>query len=187
MVEKQRNLHKPIHGVINGQPCELLTVGYLCLGLRRTSWTLRHWEKIGLFPPAPFVQHPDDSRIRRRLYPSPYVDALKDIGERGYLGRRMDRNQWNRFHDEVRAAYQTTVDPLMERVLVLRGLPPDLADIRGQGHDALPKSRLQVSPPPFILHIADLSQNVAYNAGHCVLARSSSKTWWFWGRIGRHP
>jgi len=108
-----KGLHKAIQVEINGQPIKLLTVGYVAHALRRTPWTIHHWEQLDLFPKAPFYLHPNDARTRRRLYPQPFVDRLNDIYAVGYLGQRLDWYSWKRFYLDVRDAYEETIVPLL--------------------------------------------------------------------------
>ena len=105
-------LRSPIRTEIDGRACTLLTIGHVALALGRTTWTIRHWTRLGLFPEAPFDLYPDEPRRRRRLFPEAYVVALADIADQGYLEGRLDRDQWRRFQLDVWAAYQETVVPL---------------------------------------------------------------------------
>jgi hypothetical protein len=109
-------LRSPIKTEIAGRPCTLLTIGHLAQALGRTTWTVRHWTRIGLLPQAPFDMWPDDPRRRRRLYPQPFVLALAEIAAMGYMGPRLDRNQWRRFQLEVWEAFAATVVPLADGV-----------------------------------------------------------------------
>lgn len=52
---KPANLRHPIKSEVNGNPVELVTVGYVALALGRTTWTVDRWERFGLIPPAPFL------------------------------------------------------------------------------------------------------------------------------------
>jgi len=106
-------LHKPIYRQIDGRPVCLLTIGHVAHVCRRTTWTIKYWTKIGLFPEAPFLLYPEVPRSRRRLYPKPFVLALTDIVDAGYLGDRLDRDQWIRFRNEVFAAYDRTALPML--------------------------------------------------------------------------
>ena len=118
MVEHLKSLRHPILMDIDGQGCELLTVGYVAHVLRRTSWTIRYWTALNLFPEAPFQLDPDVSRTRRRLYPSAFVGALAEIANRPYYGMRLDRHEWGRFQHDVFEAYEMTVVPLLRRGVV---------------------------------------------------------------------
>jgi hypothetical protein len=128
-IDQLPGLRRPIRTEINGQVVELLTVGYVARVLDRTVWTIRHWQKIGLFPKAPFMINPDDYRGRRSLYPASFVLALQKIGDRGYLGGRLNRDRWRLFHDQVWDAYEQTVAPLHPCVI---GSPGDDGDEGGQ-------------------------------------------------------
>ncbi len=112
MVEMVKGLRGPICTEIDGRQWTLLTVGYVAHALRRTVWTVKYWERIGLFPAAPFISNGDVPSTRLRLYPRQFVDALEEIVARGYLGKRLDRDDWRRFRHEVFAAYEETVTPL---------------------------------------------------------------------------
>jgi hypothetical protein len=117
VVAKIRNLRQPIQTEINGQPCVLLTIGFVLRAIGRSKWTLRNWEKLGLFPEAPFVLRPDVPSARRHLYPAPFVQRLKEIAGHGYVGTRLDFEDWERFRDEVFDAYNETVTPLFAGVM----------------------------------------------------------------------
>jgi hypothetical protein len=99
--------------LIEGVPTKLCTIGHVADALNRTGWTVKYWEAIGLLPPARFILNPEVPRTRRRLYSEEYVHALGLIADQGYLGQRLDRNHWDRFHHEVLAAYKETVTPLI--------------------------------------------------------------------------
>ncbi len=105
-------LRSPIRTEIDGRTCILLTIGHVALALGRTTWTVRYWTRLGLLPEAPFDLHPDEPRLRKRLYPESYVLALADIANRGYLGPRLDRDRWRRFQLDVWEAFRMTVVPL---------------------------------------------------------------------------
>lgn len=113
MVDKIKSLHRPIEVVINGQRCEMLTIGHVAHAVGRTTWTVRYWTKIGLFPVTPFFWDPSETRARFRLYPLPFVESLQAITNKGYSGRRLDRESWARFQDDVFRAYKETVTPLL--------------------------------------------------------------------------
>jgi hypothetical protein len=118
MIPDAKFLHHPIQAEVHGQLCTFLTIGHVANALRRTTWCIKHWERLGLFPETPFMLHPDVPRTKRRLYPVGFVDALRDIAAHGYIGKRLDYEQWQRFHDEVFAAYRETVTTLMDRGVV---------------------------------------------------------------------
>lgn len=113
MVDRIRWLHQPIEVVINGERCKMLTIGHLANAVGRTTWTVRYWTKCGLVPPTPFYWDPSENRARFRLYPQPFVESLETIAAKGYLGRRLDRQDWARFRDDVLRAYNDTVTPLL--------------------------------------------------------------------------
>jgi hypothetical protein len=114
MVDKVRNLHRPILVKINGEECPMLTIGYVALALRRTTWTIKYWQRIGLLPRDAFVLNPNSQSARRRLFPEQYVQRLDAIG-RQYLGPRMDRDQWATFRRLAFEAFEETVAPLLGR------------------------------------------------------------------------
>jgi hypothetical protein len=116
MDDTTKYLRLPIRTEIGGRACTLLSIGHVAHALRRTTWTVRYWERIGLLPESPFVLNPDVPRTRRRLYPEGFVNRLGEIADRGYLGKRLDHEQWQQFHDEVLAAYWATVAPLLSGV-----------------------------------------------------------------------
>jgi len=113
LIGKIKSLHQPIEVAINGQPCTMLTVGYVARALGRITWTLRYWTKIGLFPSTPFYWDPSATRIRFRLYPEAIVERLGEIIDAGYLGNRLDRESRVRFHEDVLRAYRETITPLL--------------------------------------------------------------------------
>ena len=102
-----------VTATINGTDVTLLSAGYLARALGRTGWTVRHWIKLGLLPPAPFVISPDVPRTRRPFFPEQYLDALSEIAWRLRIGQRMDYEKWRTFHFEVARAYRETVVPLL--------------------------------------------------------------------------
>src|SRR5665213_163787 len=97
MVEHIRNLHKPVHANIDGHDYVLLTVGHVTRALGRSTWTVKYWERLRLFPKAPFRLHPDVPQCCKRLYPADFVTRLEAIVEKGYLGNRLDYEDWPRF------------------------------------------------------------------------------------------
>ena len=131
MVEHVKCLRHPVQIVIDGEPVDLLTIGHVAHVLGRTSWTIKSWIRLGLFPAAPYVLNPNDSRTRRHLYPERFVDALVEIADRGYVGSRLDRRNWQRFQFEVFAAYEITVIPLLRGVAAGPLSEPGI-DVRGQ-------------------------------------------------------
>jgi hypothetical protein len=114
VTQEIKKLRHPISVTINGQPCTLLTSGYLAHAMNRTPWTIKYWQRIGLFPRAPFVLSPS-TPARRSLFPEPFVKSLKAIAMKSYYGARLDRDDFQRFHDDVQAAYKETVRPLLQR------------------------------------------------------------------------
>jgi hypothetical protein len=98
---------------IDGVSTKLCTIGHVADALNRTGWTIRNWQRLGVIPEAPFLLSPEVPRTRRRLYPAEYVDALNEIAERGYLGRRLNADQLHRFKEDVSLAYEKTVAPLL--------------------------------------------------------------------------
>jgi hypothetical protein len=132
MIQQMKSLHHPIPMEIGGEECQLLTVGYVAHVLHRTSWTIRHWTQLNLFPEAPFVLDPGTSRTRRRLYPSAFLEALGEITNRSYYGKRLDRDRWDRFHNDVFTAYEETVVPLLRQGVVAERRSPAIDDEGGQ-------------------------------------------------------
>jgi hypothetical protein len=117
----QRHLRNHHHGIWviapNGTEVRLLTIGYLAAALRRSRWTILHWERLGLLPPAPFVINPERHRAKRRLYPEDYVRELSRITYRHYPGPELKREIWVRFQDHVYDAYDRLVVPLLVGVI----------------------------------------------------------------------
>ncbi len=114
MAERIKNLRHPITGVINGHRVELLTVGHLARAVGRTPWTVKHWTKVGLLPPAQVIERADISNLRRYLWPAPFVAAMGAIARKDYVIRRLERKDWPKFHAEVLRAYGETIAPLLE-------------------------------------------------------------------------
>jgi hypothetical protein len=115
MADHIRSLHRPYEVQLNEQPVRLLTVGYLAAALHRTSWTVHHWERIGLLPPPPFVINPERLRTKRHLYPEAFIAAIAEMAEH-YSGRRLDREKWRAFQLEARQAYSRTVGVMLKGV-----------------------------------------------------------------------
>ncbi len=63
---------KPRTYRVQGVPTEFYTVGDLAAAVNRTPRTIRHWERIGVIPPATFRS------------PKPHKTALKETGDRLY-------------------------------------------------------------------------------------------------------
>jgi len=89
---------------------DCLMVGACARVLNRSVNTIRLWEKRGLFPFAPFRFHPNIASSNRRLYPPQFVEALAEIGQ--YLGPRLDRRDFQDFHDLVFQAMDEALAPL---------------------------------------------------------------------------
>lgn len=118
MAQRIKNLRHPIHTEINGQPCVLLTVGYLADAIGRSTWTVKYWtEVIGLLPPPVRIEHPETPNLRRGLYTATFVSAMKKYASKDYVVDRLDRKDWPRFHAEVLRAYELTVAPLLQPCL----------------------------------------------------------------------
>jgi len=110
-VDKEfERLHPPIQIEIRGQVVQLVMVGHCARVLKRSVNTIRLWEKRGLFPRAPFRFHPHIPSSNRRLYPVQFVQALTGIGQ--YLGPRLDRRDFQTFHDLVFQAMDDALKPL---------------------------------------------------------------------------
>ena len=107
------NLHRPIEMEIGGQTVTLLTVGHVAKALGRTTATIKWWEGIGLFPRAPLRLYPDLPAANRRLYPSEFVRALRQMNF-DYLGTRLDHRDFQRFHDEVVEVFEEAMAPIRE-------------------------------------------------------------------------
>ena len=94
---------------IGSEVHQLYMVGHVANALRRTVWSIKHWERIGLLPKPVFLLDPGDPRARRHLYPGTYIDALAEIAQHGYIGRRLDFDQWARFQREACVRGQISV------------------------------------------------------------------------------
>jgi len=101
---------RPVQIEIGGQVFECLMVGSCARVLDRSVNTIRLWEKRGLFPRAPFRFHPRIDSVNRRLYPRQFVQALVEIGQ--YLGPRLDRRDFQTFHDLVHEAMDDALKPI---------------------------------------------------------------------------
>lgn len=118
MPDHVKHLRHPIHAELAGEPwCDLMTVGHVAVALRRSTWTIRNWQKLGLLPPTPFFIHAEIPNLRRRLFPREFVEALSTIADKGLPGRRLYRADWMRFHADVLVAYEATVLPLLDGVV----------------------------------------------------------------------
>lgn len=130
-----KSLPRPISVEIKGQQVGLYTVGYVARILNRTTWTIGYWQRLGLFPEAPFLMRGRDPRGSRGYYPEPFLRRLSQIAAQPYVGRRMVRESWIQFCDEVFAAYDETVSPLTGGVICrgAHGTPRlTLTEIRGR-------------------------------------------------------
>ena len=103
-----RGLRHPISALVNGQPTTLLTVGHVAAALGRTTTCLKEWERMGLFPPAPYRLRGS----RARVYPEQFVKSISLIRDQGYVGRRLHRSDWERFQSEVWRAYKEALKTL---------------------------------------------------------------------------
>ena len=129
MVENVKGLRRPIHTEVNGQPLVLYSSGWVAHIMGRTPWTIRWWQRRGLFPQPPFIMNPDHPQTKRGLWPEDFLDALVEIAGRGYLKERLDYYEWRRFHNDVLDAYETTVRPLLDESVIETG---DLTILRSE-------------------------------------------------------
>ena len=113
VVSKIKGHRHPIITQIKGQEVTLLTVAYVAKAIGRSKWSVKHWQRLGLLPEPPFVLHPDVQEARRYLYPATFVQCLAEIASQDYVVRRLERQDWQRFQNEVWTAYETTVAPLL--------------------------------------------------------------------------
>ena len=109
MVEYVKSLQHPVQIAVGDRTVDLVTIGYVANVLDRTSWTIKYWTRLGLFPEPPYFLNPKDSCTRRRLYPADFIDALAIIVSHGYVGRRLDRHQWHRFRVDVFDAFDVSM------------------------------------------------------------------------------
>jgi hypothetical protein len=93
---KIRNFRHPIHCEINGKSVTFVTIGHCARIMGRTTACVKHWEAIGLFPPAAYRL----AKGQLRLYPQDFLRSLGQL-DLAYLGRRMDRSDWRRFQIAV--------------------------------------------------------------------------------------
>ena|GEM_PF-4677207 len=113
MVTKLKNHRRPITTTINGKSVTLLTSGYMARAIGRSTWSVKHWRRLGLLPQPPFVLHADVQESRRYLYPATFVKSVAEIARQDYVVRRLEREHWQRFHAEVLQAYEKTIVPLL--------------------------------------------------------------------------
>lgn len=118
MAKRIKNLRHPITAVVNGHPCELLTVGHLARAVGRTPWTVKHWQRIGLLPRPQVILNPKVPQARRGLYKSDFVAEMKVIGKKDYLYPRLDRADWQKFHSDVMRAYEKTIAPFLSDAVI---------------------------------------------------------------------
>ena len=107
-----KGLRRPIKTNLNGQPVTFLTVGHLARAVHRTTWSVRHWQRLGLLPRPPFAIHRDDDQRRRWLYPADFVRRVAEVVAQYEIGERLNREDWGWFRDEVFAAFRDTMDSL---------------------------------------------------------------------------
>ena len=103
-MKRLRYLHRPIKHQINGHIVELLTVGHCARALNRSVATITWWEQRNMFPRAPYLLSTKEPSGRRRLYPAAFVTSLHDM-DLSYIGTRLDRQHFQRFHDQVFEAF----------------------------------------------------------------------------------
>lgn len=130
-MEKIKNLQRPVETTIDGRPVALVTIGHCAVLLQRTTACLKHWERLGLFPPAPYRT----SRSRRRLYPLAFAVSLRGIAKQDYYGPRLDRSDWARFHAEIWDAFDAALKPMRHRISGVNHHPSEIdhSDERRQG------------------------------------------------------
>ena len=129
MVESVKGLRRPILTEVNGQRCVLYTSGWVAHVLQRTPWTIRWWQRKGLFPEPPFHINPDHPQNKRGLYPAEFLEALAEIAGRPYFMERLDHYDWKRFYNDVSAAWEATVVPLLGTSVIETG---DLTVLRSE-------------------------------------------------------
>jgi hypothetical protein len=112
-MRKIKGLRRPITTKVGDQQVQLVTIGYLARAANRTPWSIRHWQALGLMPLPPFQTNHPDPLYRRGIYPEAFVDAIAEIVNRNQIGHRLDRKDWAWFRDEIFAAYDRTVKPLL--------------------------------------------------------------------------
>jgi hypothetical protein len=114
MIERIKNLRRPITAAINGHSVELLTIGHLAHAVDRSTWTVKHWQRLGLLPRPPVILNPKVPSARRGLYPQLFVRSVAIIAKQDYMYPRLDRADWPKFHAEVLRAYEKTIAPLLD-------------------------------------------------------------------------
>ena len=123
MLMKVKGLRSPIRTTINGHACVLYTNGYIAHIMNRTPWCIAYWQRIGLFPKSRIALNPSNRPAKRWLWPEPFLQSLRVIAKSSYYGERLERADFQRFHDDVFAAYEKTIKPLLVPA-VIESTPP---------------------------------------------------------------
>jgi hypothetical protein len=92
----------PIVKIVKGVETELFSIGALALALEKQVVTIRHWEKKGYIPTAPYRLRSKTLQGKKvngnRVYTRELIEiAIEEFENRGLLGSA--RVEWNRNGD----------------------------------------------------------------------------------------
>lgn len=74
-MRKIKNHRRPIQITMNGKSVTFVTIGFCAAALGRTTTSLKRWEGMGLFPPAPYRL----VRGQLRVYPEDFLQSITEI------------------------------------------------------------------------------------------------------------
>jgi hypothetical protein len=97
---------KPIIKTIQGVETEVFTVGALAQAIEKEVVTIRHWEKKGYFPMAPYRLRSKSLQGKKvngnRVYTRELIEiVIEEFQKRGLLG--VPRIEWTRHEDLTEA------------------------------------------------------------------------------------
>ena len=101
-----------IQVVVGGQLTELGSIGELAAAFGRKSHTIRRWEASGLIPPAPLIIQPGEECTRRRWYPAPLIEAMRQLTFDEGLGRRRASGQFLRQQERLWSEWKSVITAL---------------------------------------------------------------------------
>jgi hypothetical protein len=98
----------PIVKIVKGVETELFSIGALALALEKQVVTIRHWEKKGYIPTAPYRLRSKTLQGKKvngnRVYTRELIEiAIEEFENRGLLGSA--RVEWNRNGDLKKAIF----------------------------------------------------------------------------------
>jgi hypothetical protein len=94
--------------IVKGVETELFSIGALALALEKQVVTIRHWEKKGYIPTAPYRLRSKTLQGKKvngnRVYTRELIEiAIEEFENRGLLGSA--RVEWNRNGDLKKAIF----------------------------------------------------------------------------------